>query len=551
MLSNQERTSFSLSLVRDVVIVGALLLWSATCMAQSTTSPPTTNTQAELLISEGIKSFESGEIDAAQNTFRKALEAEPANVVAHTYLGIIADRGGDLAEAERHFRAATIADPSSPSAHNNYGAVLRKLKRNNEAAKEFEASLRFNPNQASAAINLGQIRLDDGTPTSLRQAQDLFNKAYAISPDVEVAQALVIVTLRLGDKQAASNYFRDYQTLLTKADGPTIDQNSRTLLGGALLENGLATEAIDELKSALAIDPSNKETILQLARAYLAQNDVPSSGRTLEGAVARGIDSGPIYALLASVYEKSGHLENAIPAMRLAIQKDPQSEAYRFQYGMLLTTALAPDAAVIRLKEALELFPKSGRLWFAMGIAHFKAGRNDEAAKALNRSIEIDPNYAPSLVYLGMTYVEIGQYPNAIRTYQDALAKNNKLGIVNYLIADVMLKQTNADNTTIEKYLTQAVKTEPKFAPAQLSLGKLYLRQSRLNDAAVQFENVLKLDQNIAEAYYQLGLTYRRLQRNDESRVLLDKFKQITETQKEQSLRDRKDLMAKLSKVLF
>jgi len=533
------------------VLVAALLLSSAICQAQSTGPRPTTNNQTDLLITEGIKSFENGETASAQNTFRKVLESDPGNVLAHTYLGIIADREGDLAGAERHFKAAITADPSSPSAHNNYGAVLRKLKRNDEAAKQFETSLRLNPDQASAAINLAQIRLEDGTPASLRQSRDLFSKAYANSPDAEVAQALVIVALRQGDHQAAANYFRDYQTLITKADGPTIDPQGRTQLGAALLENGLTSEAIEELKSALAIDPANKEAILQLARAYLARNDIPASGRTLEGAVARGVESAAIYALLASVYEKGGHLENAIPAMRLAIQKDPQSEALRFQYGMLLTSALAPDAAVIRLKEALELFPNSGRLWFAMGIAHFKAGRNDEAAKALMRAIEIEPNYAPALVYLGMTYVEIGQYPNAIKTYQDALAKNNKLGIVNYLIADVMLKQTNADNAAIEKYLTQAVTAEPKFAPAQLSLGKLYLRQSRLNDAAAQFENVIKLDQNIAEAYYQLGLTYRRLQRNDESRVLLDKFKQITETQKEQSLRDRKDLMAKLSKVLF
>src|SRR6185369_340965 len=127
---------------------------------------------------------------------------------------------------------------------------------------------------------------------------------YANSPDAEVAQALVIVALRQGDHQAAANYFRDYQTLITKADGPTIDPQGRTQLGAALLENGLTSEAIEELKSALAIDPANKEAILQLARAYLAQNDIPASGRTLEGAVARGVESAAIYALLASVYEK-------------------------------------------------------------------------------------------------------------------------------------------------------------------------------------------------------------------------------------------------------
>lgn len=544
------RISCSFKLPRNV-LVAALVLSPAFCPAQSTVSRATTDTQSDLLVTEGVKSFDRGEMAAAQNAFRKALVTQPGNVVAHTYLGIIADRAGDLAEAERHFSAAVLADPSSPSSHNNYGAILRKLSRSDDAAKQFETSLRLNPNQASAAINLAQIRLETGSQASLRQARELFTTAYTIAPDAEVAQALVIVALRLGDRAAASNYFREYRTLIANTSGPTITPTSRTQLGVALLENGLAAEAVDELSSSLAIDPSNRETVLQLSKAYLVLNDIRASGRTLEGAVARGIDSAPIYALLATVYEKSGHMENAIPAMRLAIQKDPQSESYRFQYAMLLTSALAPDAAIIRLKEALELFPKSGHLWFALGIAHFKAGRNEEAAKALSHSIELDPNYAPALVYLGMTYVEIGQYENAIRTYQSALAKNDKLGIVNYLIADVMLKQTESDNAAIEKYLTLAVKSEPQFAPAQLSLGKLYLRQSRLNDAATQFENVLKLDQNIAEAYYQLGLTYRRLKRNDESRALLDKFKQLTETQKEQALRDRKDLMAKLSNVLF
>ena len=82
-------------------------------------------------------------------------------------------------------------------------------------------------------------------------------------------------------------------------------------------------------------------------------------------------------------------------------------------------------------------------------------------------------------------------------------------------------------------------------------MGKLYLRTSRLAEAAAEFENVIALDPNLAEAYYQLGLTYRRLKRTDESRALLEKFKQLTENQKEQALKDRKDIMNRLTNVLF
>jgi tetratricopeptide (TPR) repeat protein len=150
-----------------------------------------------------------------------------------------------------------------------------------------------------------------------------------------------------------------------------------------------------------------------------------------------------------------------------------------------------------------------------------------------------------------MTYVEIGQYPIAIATYQKALSLNENLGIVNFLIADVMLKQTDADNLSIETHLLKAVKSDSKFAPARLALGKLYLRTARLTEAAAQFEEVIKLDQNMAEAYYQLALTYRRLKRTEESRISLEKFKRLTETQKEQALKNRKDIMNRLANVLF
>ena len=66
------------------------------------------------------------------------------------------------------------------------------------------------------------------------------------------------------------------------------------------------------------VDPSNADSVVRLARVHLARKDIPSAGRTLEGAVARGVESAAVYALLAEVYEQSGHPENAIPAMRLS-----------------------------------------------------------------------------------------------------------------------------------------------------------------------------------------------------------------------------------------
>jgi len=534
--------------MRLCLLIVIVTVWCTPAFAQLL---PKETSSSDVLINEGVNALQRNDLTEAKSKFLKAIELNPKNATAYIYLGIIEDRSGDFKSAESRFAAAVRADPHSPSAHNNHGASLLKLGRTKEAATEFVTSLNIDSNQPNALVNLAQLRLTSGSTPELNEALGLLEHAFKLKPDAETARALVVVSLRLGQRETAANYYRQYTTFVTQPGDQVFSAASRAELGAALLENELTAEAILELTAALNAEPSNVETIVRLGKAHLAANNIPMAGRVLEGAVARGIDNAPIYALLASVYEKSGHMEHAIPAMRLAIQKDPQSEQYRFSYGMLLISALAPDAAVIRLKEALELFPNSSHLWLALGIAHFKGGRNDEAAKSLTRSIELDSKYAPAYVYLGMTYVETGQYKTAVQAYEHALAINGKLGIVNFLIADVMLKQTDADNVVVEANLMKAVKSDPKFAPARLGLGKLYLRTSRLAEAATEFENVIALDPNLAEAYYQLGLTYRRLKRSDESRALLEKFKQLTESQKEQALKDRKDIMNRLANTLF
>ncbi|HEU4390815.1 MAG TPA: tetratricopeptide repeat protein [Blastocatellia bacterium] len=502
------------------------------------------------LVAQGVASLERGDLQAASRSFQEILKLNPKDVTALTYLGVIADRSGQLAEAERYFAAVVDAAPNSPSALNNYGAVLLKQSRTDEAAVQFEKSLRLDSSQPSALINLAQIR-STGTADDLRKGREMFERAFALAPDAEIARALVVIALRVEDKEAAAKYFREYSSRLAGANAQLTNTRARAELGGALGEAGLLHEAVTELTAAVTADPSNVDAILRLARAQIALGEIRSAGRTLESAVARRIESAPIYALLATVYELSGHVENAIPAMRLAIERDPQSEQYRFAYGMLLANSVAPKAAVVRLEEAIQLFPKSARLWLALGIAHFKAGANDRAASALERAIELDSKFAPAFAYLGMTKVEIGQYDEAVKLYEQALALNEKLGVVNYLIADVYLRQGSTDTARIEASLDRAVKWEPSFVPARLSLGKLYSRTNRLAEAADQFERAIKLDPDLAEAYYQLGRVYSRQKRTSDAQATLAKFKTLSDSQKEQEEKERSDIVRRLANVRF
>jgi Tfp pilus assembly protein PilF len=499
--------------------------------------------QAKQLVDDGVAAFDRGDTNAARDAFEKALAVKKDEVTAHTYLGIIADRAGNLKEAEQHFAAAVKAEPKRAAARNNYGAILMRTGRSNLAAVEFEQSLKLDPDQPNALVNLAQIRF---AADDLRASAELFKRALAIKPDVEVARALTVIALRLNDNSAASTYYQNYAA----TEGGTQTAAARAELGAALFEAGLLKEAEAELTAAVSLNPADADSIVRLARVYLARKEIPAAGRTLEAAVARGNDPASVYALLADVYEQSGHVENAIPAMRLAIQRDPQSEKYRFEYAVLLTNSNAPGAAVIRLEESLKTFPSSSRLWFALGFANFRLDKNDEAERALRKAIELDPKFAPAFAYLGLIRAKTGAYAEAITLYESALRADSKLAVVHHLIADAMLKQ-NTDASIVEKHLRQAVTMDPTFTPARLSLGKLFMRAQRWSEAVVELEQVVKLDPGVPEAYYQLGLAYGRLKRTADAQTAMATFKRLSDAEKKHEDEELREVVKRLSNVRF
>jgi Tfp pilus assembly protein PilF len=542
---------------RIVVILSALCAGFTSVEARTRSTVGFTNQsvahndRAASFIAEGVAALDRKDEMAAKAAFERALAINPKDATAHTYLGIIADRSGDLDQAEKQFAAAAANDSQSAAAHNNYGAILLKMGRAEQAAAEFELSLKLKARQPNALVNLAQIRFAKGTPESLRAARSLFEQAFQLAPDVEIARALIVVALRLKDQNAAATSYREYAARLERAPASVTRAAARAELGSALLEAGLFNEAADELHAALAVEPANVQTILRLARAHLGRKDVPAAGRTLETAVARGIQSAEIYAALAEVYEASGHIENAIPAMRLAIEQDPKNESYRFRYAMMLTDTKAPGAAVIRLQEMLKTFPNSVKLWFALGVAQSANSMTDEAAQAFEHALKLDPLCAPALAYLGMIYAEQGRYSEAVELYEKSLTINNGAAATHYLVADAILNQASPDMAKAEAHLARALQLDAAFSPARLALAKLYMRSNRISEAATELERVVAAEPNLSAAHYQLGRAYSRLRRNAEADVEFKKSKISSEVEKEQARNQQRDIARRLANVRF
>ncbi len=502
------------------------------------------NQTTDKKLAEIIDALSSQDLVRAKTLVQKVLLSQPRNVTAQTLAGIVAERQNELSEAEKYFAAATKIAPQSPETRNNYGAILVRLNRPSEAAREFTASLKANPNQPSALVNLANIRFAENNLTA---ARELFGKAKLTAPDVEILRAMLLISLQLGEKERALQEFKEYFEFRKNLPDLPFDKN----LGEMLLAKKMFAEARQELEFISANEAENVDALCLLSRVYVQQKDFSAAMRILEAAMARGISDGKIYYALSEIYQAGGFVENAIPAMRLAIEKEPSNEAYRLRYGLLLIDSKAPAAAVIRVEEALKEFPASPRLRLVLGMAFFDQQKFNEAQTAFQSALELESDFVPALAYLATMNADQGRFKEAIGFYERAIKSDGKSAILRYLLADTILKLQEPDNRQVENELKQVILLDPNLALAYSTLGRLYMRQKRFDEAVINLERAVEIDANLPDALYQLGLVYARLKRGNESKIVLAKFKELNESKIKQKEVNRLDLVRRLANVRF
>ncbi|MFC6590986.1 tetratricopeptide repeat protein [Deinococcus lacus] len=91
-------------------------------------------TRPEALNLQGRLRAEAGDVEAAAQCFREALELDPGHYRALTNLGNLELEAGNLSGAEAHYRRA-LAMEESESALHNLGVVLSKQGRRGESVR--------------------------------------------------------------------------------------------------------------------------------------------------------------------------------------------------------------------------------------------------------------------------------------------------------------------------------------------------------------------------------------------------------------------------------
>lgn len=260
---------------------------------------------AELAANLGALLASRGRWPEARDAYERALKLQPGLAGAHNNLGNALLALGQPADALAAFDAALALQPGLSAALGNRGRALLALGRPADAAQAFEQAIRVRPGEAGLRVHAATAWTAAGRPA---EAVARLREAVQLAPaQAEPRFALGNLLLETGDPAGAAQAWEGVLALdaghaeaacnlallrpqrgeavlkAALATGLAGERLAAVLanLGGLLLRQGRAAEAVDVHRRALEADPGSAVALSNLAQALKQQGELDEADTVL------------------------------------------------------------------------------------------------------------------------------------------------------------------------------------------------------------------------------------------------------------------------------
>jgi len=436
---------------------------------------------------KGVEYYKSGNNADAIKEFEQAVQANPKNPAALSWLGYLLLKEQRAADAVAYLQSASELSPKDAEVWNNLGTAYLIIGENEKAVEAYTQVLKLRPSSADALYNLANAKLK---LNNLAEAEKLFREAAAIKPN---------------------------------------DTNILNNLGLTLQRQNKLDDAIATFKTAVEVDPNNDTLLLNLGTALKAKGDKAEAIKVFEQLVK--LNKNLYYAHIALgelLSADESKTDVALEHYKQAVKIQPNEFAPNYNMGVLLARQGKHGAAIDAYNAALLARPTDAETMTNLGWSLYKAGKPADAIKQLKVVVEQNPDYLAAHKRLAMIY-----------TYEKDKAVNQALrqsyidgGITEWtqvirldkkeVAAHVNLANFYLDVRDLEKAEAQyraALGLEPNNPQSRLGLGLVLVEQNKLDEAIDLFRNLTKSHPKLSAAYNNLGVALEKKGLIEEAKV--------------------------------
>ena len=343
----------------------------------------------------------TGRVSDGIREYRKVLDIDPNDPQTLLYLGAIYLGQEEYGPALEHAERYTERNPGSPLGHYYLGRILAESRELTRAEESYAAALKLHPRSAPVLTELGLVHEFRGRRSV---ALETYEKLLEVDPRNDWAGRRV-EAFRSG-RQDLDAARAEFHRLRSREAAPGVARMKMALIH---YELGNLEDAVTEFSLALAERPDDHRVRFYTGLTYGRLEDDEAAVRHFERIPADSeyfVDS---RVQLASAYEGQERFPEAVTAIRAAIDKDDsrRKELFRFLAEVYRKAKDFPNA-ISAMHTVVELDPKSDRVHFALGALYDESKDKDKTIEFMQKAIELNPDYAAALNYLGYTYADLG-----------------------------------------------------------------------------------------------------------------------------------------------
>ncbi len=474
----------------------------------------------------------AGNLDAA--------ESEYAAILGEGYerLGRIYSARSDYQLAVPVLEAAQKYRPNSPAVLVDLAIAYFGAQQYERAIVPASKAIAIAPDSAGAHQMLGKTYFMLG---EMGKSITELEAAAKLAPgDIDVVYTLGIAYLRNRQPDAAKQLYNSLIKLF--GDKPQL----HVIIGRAYRQSGLLTDAAQEFKKAIALDPSFPRAHYYLGITYLLDEGQSKTSEALEEfkiEVAANPDEFFANYYLGVVYNFQRQWEPAIAFLQKASTIQPNNPDPYFQLSQAHQELNNHERALEVLRKAIALNPNLAHNKGQVTTAHhrlaqslLKTGQTEAGLKELQIASDLKAQAfrleqeiqtgapgmgGPRLFDSGKDLLELGSvdHSSVLVKDSDESAKQEMQSSEAYYKKIIgtahnnvgLLRGERQDFLAAAEQFALAAKWEPQQKGLDYNLGLAYYKSQSYKQAALPLENELKIHPGNRPAAVLLGMTLFRL----------------------------------------
>jgi len=487
-------------MVRSAILtVSLMFLWWGVVLGQS-------SQEAQLHADSGLQLMRGGDLPAAEVELREAVKLSPHDPAHLSELGVVLGMEQKFTESDRYFEQALQLDPGNTSIRSNLAKNQWRLGEFEGAEANLQKVLKAQPSDGESTLILGMV--EENLKHFAAAARLLDSVPTLVQRHPESVAALARSYYQLKNQPGARQTLRG----LLEDKGPP---EALYLGGQTALEAEDYSMAEELLAAAQPGYPDRAKLGYFLALSRYRAGKFGECQETILNTLAAAPGSRELCALLGWCFAQQDKIRQSINAFDQAIDLDPTNETTYLDLGTVLLDHRRDELAVLLGRETTAKFPNSYRAHMLLGTAQGNFGYLTDAIASFRRAVELNPQSPEANFNLAMMQLAAGFADDALATLERGIKKfpDDAQHYQEYASFEVEHAEGGDAEAEARAYeaLHRAMSLDNGLAKPHVLLGRLELKNNRVEQAASELETAAKLDPKDGLTHLLLSRAYNRL----------------------------------------